>query len=115
MGTLHVRFSFECMLCSKEIQFLISLSLTIERKLNKLPQFYLIHFFSSPRRTANNDLEEREKVLQDFSALSGERNVESMLLVEKGLRELALLKVFVISLCLQLCLYHHYSHFLSLS
>ncbi|XWS57848.1 hypothetical protein CRYUN_Cryun09bG0208900 [Craigia yunnanensis] len=43
--------------------------------------------------SSNNDLEEREKVLQDFSGLSGERNVESMLLVEKGLRELALLKV----------------------
>ncbi|XP_017975974.1 PREDICTED: coiled-coil domain-containing protein SCD2 isoform X1 [Theobroma cacao] len=43
--------------------------------------------------SSNNDLEEREKVLQDFSELSGERNVESMLLVEKGLRELALLKV----------------------
>ncbi|XVF06572.1 hypothetical protein REPUB_Repub06bG0060800 [Reevesia pubescens] len=41
----------------------------------------------------NNDLEERQKVLQDFRELSGERNVESMLLVEKGLRELALLKV----------------------
>ncbi|XP_017975975.1 PREDICTED: coiled-coil domain-containing protein SCD2 isoform X2 [Theobroma cacao] len=33
--------------------------------------------------SSNNDLEEREKVLQDFSELSGERNVESMLLVEK--------------------------------
>ncbi|XVF56949.1 hypothetical protein PTKIN_Ptkin06aG0162100 [Pterospermum kingtungense] len=43
--------------------------------------------------SSNNDSEEREKVLQDFSALSGERNVESMLLVEKGLRELAFLKV----------------------
>ncbi|XVE90148.1 hypothetical protein DITRI_Ditri20bG0054600 [Diplodiscus trichospermus] len=43
--------------------------------------------------SSNNDLEEREKVLQNFSELSGERNVESMLLVEKGLRELALLKV----------------------
>ncbi|OMO55313.1 hypothetical protein COLO4_36052 [Corchorus olitorius] len=42
--------------------------------------------------SSNNDLEEREKVLLDFSELS-DRNVESMLLVEKGLRELALLKV----------------------
>ncbi|OMO97032.1 hypothetical protein CCACVL1_04696 [Corchorus capsularis] len=42
--------------------------------------------------SSNNDLEEREKVLLDFSELS-DRNVESMLLVEKGLRELASLKV----------------------
>ncbi|XP_057498055.1 coiled-coil domain-containing protein SCD2-like [Actinidia eriantha] len=41
----------------------------------------------------NNDVEEREKVLQDLNQLSGEGNVESMLLVEKGLRELTSLKV----------------------
>ncbi|KAE8684040.1 leucine-tRNA ligase [Hibiscus syriacus] len=40
-----------------------------------------------------DDLEERQKVLKHTNELSGERNVESMLLVEKGLRELALLKV----------------------
>ncbi|KAK9017558.1 hypothetical protein V6N11_080036 [Hibiscus sabdariffa] len=43
--------------------------------------------------SSGNDLEERQKVLQRTNELSGERNVESMLLVEKGLRELALLKV----------------------
>uniref|UniRef100_A0A5B7B988 Coiled-coil domain-containing protein SCD2 n=1 Tax=Davidia involucrata TaxID=16924 RepID=A0A5B7B988_DAVIN len=41
----------------------------------------------------NNDEDEREKVLRDLNDLSGEGNVESMLLVEKGLRELASLKV----------------------
>ncbi|XP_039048930.1 coiled-coil domain-containing protein SCD2-like [Hibiscus syriacus] len=44
------------------------------------------------RRTTNN-LEERQKVLKQTNELSGERNVESMLLFEKGLRELAYLKV----------------------
>ncbi|KAE8663149.1 leucine-tRNA ligase [Hibiscus syriacus] len=43
--------------------------------------------------SSGNDLEERQKVLKHTNELSGERNVESMLLVEKGLRELALLKV----------------------
>ncbi|TYI57367.1 hypothetical protein E1A91_D11G275600v1 [Gossypium mustelinum] len=43
--------------------------------------------------STGDDLEERGKVLQHTNELSGERNVESMLLVEKGLRELALLKV----------------------
>ncbi|KAH9688489.1 Fas-binding factor-like protein [Citrus sinensis] len=37
--------------------------------------------------------EEREKVLKDLKELSGDGNIESMLLVEKGLRELAYLKV----------------------
>ncbi|KAL9450670.1 hypothetical protein AB3S75_012407 [Citrus x aurantiifolia] len=37
--------------------------------------------------------EEREKVLKDLKELSGDGNIESMLLVEKGLRELASLKV----------------------
>ncbi|KAL6989582.1 hypothetical protein U1Q18_015335 [Sarracenia purpurea var. burkii] len=41
----------------------------------------------------NSDIEERENVLQDLHQLSGEGNVESMLLVEKGLRELSSLKV----------------------
>ncbi|XP_039006144.1 coiled-coil domain-containing protein SCD2-like [Hibiscus syriacus] len=43
--------------------------------------------------SSSNDLEERQKILKYTNELSGERNVESMLLVEKGLRELALLKV----------------------
>ncbi|RXI01925.1 hypothetical protein DVH24_015274 [Malus domestica] len=41
----------------------------------------------------NNDLDEREDSPRDLNELSGERNIESMLLVEKGLRELASLKV----------------------
>ncbi|XP_057961035.1 coiled-coil domain-containing protein SCD2-like [Malania oleifera] len=43
--------------------------------------------------SVNTDIEEREKVTQDFNELSGEGNIESMLLVEKGLRELISLKV----------------------
>ncbi|KAM1640375.1 hypothetical protein ACFX1X_010630 [Malus domestica] len=41
----------------------------------------------------NNDLDEREDSPRDLNELLGERNIESMLLVEKGLRELASLKV----------------------
>ncbi|CAN1285268.1 Coiled-coil domain-containing protein SCD2 [Linum perenne] len=40
-----------------------------------------------------NDSKEREKVLQGTKELSGEGNIESMLLVERGLREMATLKV----------------------
>ncbi|XP_040372197.1 coiled-coil domain-containing protein SCD2 isoform X2 [Rosa chinensis] len=41
----------------------------------------------------NNDLYEREHSPRDLNELSGEGNIENMLLVEQGLRELALLKV----------------------
>ncbi|KAJ7973416.1 Coiled-coil domain-containing protein SCD2 [Quillaja saponaria] len=41
----------------------------------------------------DNDLEEREDLASDLNEPSGERNIENMLLVEKGLRELASLKV----------------------
>ncbi|KAK3023682.1 hypothetical protein RJ639_043563 [Escallonia herrerae] len=41
----------------------------------------------------NNDEEEREKLSRDLHELSGEGNIESMLVVEKGLRELTSLKV----------------------
>ncbi|KAE8010108.1 hypothetical protein FH972_006501 [Carpinus fangiana] len=41
----------------------------------------------------NDDLEEREKVTRDLNGPSGEGNIENMFLVEKGLRELASLKV----------------------
>ncbi|KAK9293338.1 hypothetical protein L1049_021330 [Liquidambar formosana] len=44
-------------------------------------------------KVKNDAEEEREKVPRDLSELSGEGNIESMLLVEKGLRELASLKV----------------------
>ncbi|GAB2287374.1 hypothetical protein Dimus_021754 [Dionaea muscipula] len=40
-----------------------------------------------------NDAEERGKVLRDLNELSGEGNAETMLLVDKGLREMAVLKV----------------------
>ncbi|KAF9681658.1 hypothetical protein SADUNF_Sadunf05G0024900 [Salix dunnii] len=43
--------------------------------------------------SVNDDAEERERVLNEGSELSGDGNIESMLLVEKGLRELASLKV----------------------
>ncbi|CAK7340852.1 unnamed protein product [Dovyalis caffra] len=42
--------------------------------------------------TVNDDANEREKVLKEGSELSGDGTIESMLLVEKGLRELASLK-----------------------
>ncbi|KAJ4849700.1 hypothetical protein Tsubulata_006726 [Turnera subulata] len=41
----------------------------------------------------NNDSEERQRVLREAREISGEGTVESMLLVEKGLREQASLKV----------------------
>ncbi|KAF3454382.1 hypothetical protein FNV43_RR04829 [Rhamnella rubrinervis] len=42
---------------------------------------------------ASNDLEGKESSPRDVSELSGDGNIENMLLVEKGLRELASLKV----------------------
>ncbi len=57
-----------------------------------MPWFYLFTLHGA----ANNDLSEREKVLRDMNELSGVGNIESMLLVEKGLRELASLKVSVV-------------------
>ncbi|KAK1439399.1 hypothetical protein QVD17_05217 [Tagetes erecta] len=41
----------------------------------------------------NNDKEERKKFPKDASEISGEGSVESMLLVERGLREMTLLKI----------------------
>ncbi|KAJ7978048.1 coiled-coil domain-containing protein SCD2 [Quillaja saponaria] len=41
----------------------------------------------------DNDLKDREKLAPELNVPSGERNIENMLLVEKGLRELASLKV----------------------
>ncbi|XP_027109446.2 uncharacterized protein [Coffea arabica] len=43
--------------------------------------------------SVNNDVEERDKVIKDNHELSSEGSVESMLFVEKGLRELTSLKV----------------------
>lgn len=40
------------------------------------------------------DAEERVRVPRDLNDLAGEGNIENMLLVDKGLRELASLKVF---------------------
>uniref|UniRef100_F6HTY6 Uncharacterized protein n=1 Tax=Vitis vinifera TaxID=29760 RepID=F6HTY6_VITVI len=42
---------------------------------------------------SSSDAEEREKAPRDLNEPSGEGNIESMLLVEIGLRELASLKV----------------------
>ncbi|KAK9074959.1 hypothetical protein SSX86_003278 [Deinandra increscens subsp. villosa] len=41
----------------------------------------------------NNDNQERKKVPKDASEISGEGSVESMLLVDRGLREMTLLKI----------------------
>nr|DAD37923.1 TPA_asm: hypothetical protein HUJ06_008564 [Nelumbo nucifera] len=43
--------------------------------------------------TEKTDAEERDKIPHSLSDLSGDGNIESMLLVEKGMRELASLKV----------------------
>lgn len=45
------------------------------------------------RQAANDTHGEREKSLQNLQEISGEGNVESLIWVEKGLRELASLKV----------------------
>jgi len=47
----------------------------------------------SPHQAANNTYGEREKSLQNLQETSGEGNLENMIWVEKGLRELASLKV----------------------
>ena len=60
--------------------------------------FYWLYFFDLTRWAASSDAEEREKAPRDLNEPSGEGNIESMLLVEIGLRELASLKVSVISL-----------------
>lgn len=52
--------------------------------------------------TVNCELGEREKIVRDFHHISGESNAESMILVEKGLCELASLKVDVIFLYFRL-------------
>ena len=58
-----------------------------------LSSIYLIVFLCFPCWSANDDLEEKDKVPRDSNELSGDGNIENMLLVEKGLRELASLKV----------------------
>ncbi|CAB77988.1 hypothetical protein [Arabidopsis thaliana] len=50
----------------------------------------------SPHQAANNTYGEREKSLQNLQETSGEGNLENMIWVEKGLRELASLKSSVI-------------------
>ena len=44
-------------------------------------------------KTGDADLERRNNLDRDFADVTGEGNIESMLSVEKGLRELASLKV----------------------
>lgn len=50
------------------------------------------------------DLEDTEDQ-RDLNELSGEGNIENMLFVEQGLRELTSLKVFIISLFYKKCAY----------
>lgn len=63
-----------------------------------MSQIFLTVFLLLPCWAESTAAEEREKVLKDLKELSGDGNIESMLLVEKGLRELAYLKVCVVSL-----------------
>lgn len=63
-----------------------------------MSQIFLTIFLLLPCWAESTAAEEREKVLKDLKELSGDGNIESMLLVEKGLRELAYLKVCVVSL-----------------
>ena len=51
----------------------------------------LLHILNSIDKS---DLEEKEKVSWNASDLAGEGNIDSMLVVEKGLRELSSLKVY---------------------
>lgn len=53
----------------------------------------LVLTLCSLHQAANNTYGEREKSLQNLQETSGEGNIESMIWVEKGLRELASLKV----------------------
>lgn len=46
------------------------------------------------RHGAGGDDPDRSKLVRDISDLTGEGNIETMLSVEMGLRELASLKVF---------------------
>ena len=55
--------------------------------------FFSLSFLCIVFFNLKGDPEERDKVLSDVNDLAGEGNIENMLLVEKGLRELALLKV----------------------
>ena len=64
----------------------------------------LISLLSSP---VNNDVEERDKVIKDNHELSSEGSVESMLFVEKGLRELTSLKVLTNTSCHAVCQVSH--------
>lgn len=50
---------------------------------------------SSLNLSATDGLEERERVLRDKEDVTKKVDVESMLMVEKGLRELSLLKVYL--------------------
>ncbi|KAF8390731.1 hypothetical protein HHK36_025258 [Tetracentron sinense] len=50
-------------------------------------------YWSSSYNSGDDDTERRNKLVKDLSDLTGEGNIESMLSVEMGLRELASLKV----------------------
>ena len=61
--------------------------------------FEIISVFNT-LRAGDGDPEKRSKLVQDLNDLTGEGNIESMLSVEMGLKELVSLKV---------CLLMHYS------
>lgn len=54
-------------------------------------------------------IEERNKVPRDLSDLAGEGNIENMLIVDKGLHELASLKVLILELSSSLNLHGYFS------
>lgn len=53
----------------------------------------ILFFHFLKYQIGDGDSERRNKLVRDLSDITGEGNVESMLSVEKGLRELASLKV----------------------
>lgn len=63
----------------------------------------LVLTLTSLHQAANNTSGEREKSLQNLQEISGEGNVESLIWVEKGLRELASLKVKKINMINSCC------------
>lgn len=64
---------------------------------------YSLHqvVFNIVRHGTGGDDPDRSKLVRDISDLTGEGNIESMLSVEMGLRELASLKVFFLTIVFQ--------------
>ncbi|KAM0962285.1 hypothetical protein ACFX13_021856 [Malus domestica] len=71
-----------------------------------LPFEVVISAGQKAKEERNDDVERRNKLVQDLNDLTGEGNIESMLAVEMGLKELASLKVegeIVLALAQQRC------------